>query len=305
MEAVSPHVFLGYTQAELDAAYDQAAYAPNRETVMRRTAASGAAARGRLSRPVRVSYGPHVDERIEIFRAAGSPAPLVAFIHGGGWKTNPASRFAFVAEPIVAAGAHCALIDFSGVESVGGRLDVLADQVQRAVAWLTENAVSIGGDPGRLYLAGHSSGAHLAATVICRGDATSRAIRGAVLCSGMYELAPVALSRRSSYVNFDEDTIAALSPMRHLDRMTAPVVVAYGTEETPEFRRQGREFAQALGERKHDVRAIVAEGYNHFEIAETFGNPFGPLGSVVVAFVARHAQGPNYREMKPLLEPGR
>ena len=292
LETASSYVFLGYTQAELDASYDQAKYAPNRDVVMRRTTASGARAHERLTKPVQVAYGTHEAEKIEIFRTARVPAPIVAFIHGGGWKTNSASRFAFVAEPIVAAGAHCALIDFSGIETVDGRLDVLADQVRRAVAWLGDNAATLGGDPRQLYLAGHSSGAHLAATVIAAGDTSSRSIRGAVLCSGMYELAPVALSRRSSYVRFDEATIAALSPMRHLERIEAPVVIAFGTEETPEFQRQGRDFAQALQERGHDARLIVAEGYNHFEIAETFGNPFGVIGAAVIAFFTRYGQDP-------------
>ena len=63
--------------------------------------------------------------------------------------------------------------------------------------------------------------------------------------SGMYDLTPVRLSARSNYVAFDDATVAALSPMRHLDRLHAPVTVAYGTCETPEFQRQNREFAAA------------------------------------------------------------
>lgn len=287
MDASPPLVFLGYTQSELDAAYDQAAYAPNREIVMRRTSRSAEAARGRLNKPVLVSYGSGESERIEIFRTDRALAPIVAFIHGGGWKSNPISRFTFVAEPIVTTGAHCALIEFAGVESFDGRLNLVADQVLRAIAWLNDNAPALGGDSG-LYVMGHSSGAHLAATAIASGEPSCRSIRGAILCSGMYDLAPVALSRRSTYVRFDEATIATLSPMRHLERIESPVVVAFGTEETPEFQRQGREFAQALLERGHDARLVIAEGYNHFEIAETFGNPFGPIGSIIVELLGRH-----------------
>jgi arylformamidase len=63
--------------------------------------------------------------------------------------------------------------------------------------------------------------------------------------SGMYDL-PVRLSARSRYVALDDATVAALSPLRHLDRLHAPLVVAYGTCETPEFQRQNREFAAAV-----------------------------------------------------------
>ena len=64
--------------------------------------------------------------------------------------------------------------------------------------------------------------------------------------SGMYDLEPVRLSARSNYVKFDQTTVATLSPIRHLDRLHAPVIIAYGTCETPEFQRQNREFAAAV-----------------------------------------------------------
>ena len=53
--------------------------------------------------------------------------------------------------------------------------------------------------------------------------------------SGMYDLTPVRLSARSRYVAFDDATVAALSPIRHLDRLHAPLVVAYGTCENSDF----------------------------------------------------------------------
>jgi arylformamidase len=99
----------------------------------------------------------------------------------------------------------------------------------------------------------------------------------------MYDLEPVSLSKRSAYVRFDADTIESLSSCRRIDRISAPLIVAYGTEESPEFQRQNREFAVALAAAGKDVRLIVAAGYNHFEIVETLGNPFGVLGAAVLA----------------------
>ena len=89
-------------------------------------------------------------------------------------------------------------------------------------------------------------------------------------------------SARSRYVTFDDDTVAALSPIRYIDRLTAPLVVAYGTCETPEFQRQSREFAAAVSAAGKPVALLVAEGYNHFEIIETLGNPLGLLGRAVL-----------------------
>jgi arylformamidase len=94
----------------------------------------------------------------------------------------------------------------------------------------------------------------------------------------MYDLTPVRLSARNAYVAFDNVTVSALSPIRHLDRLHAPVIAAYGTCETPEFQRQNREFAAAVTNAGKKMQLLVAEHYNHFELPETLGNPYGLLG---------------------------
>ncbi len=88
----------------------------------------------------------------------------------------------------------------------------------------------------------------------------------------------VRLSARNTYVEFDDATVATLSPIRHLNRLHAPLIVAYGTCETPEFQRQNREFAAAVEASGNPVRLLVGENYNHFELPETLGNPYGLLG---------------------------
>jgi len=180
-------------------------------------------------------------------------------------------------------GAHYVVPDFAWVQDVGGNLMVLADQVRRAVAWIHENIARFGGDPNRLYIGGQSSGGHLAAVALttdwqCQFGLPVDLIKGGMCISGMYDLAPVRLSARSRYVRFDDATIAALSPTRHLDRLVAPLIVAYGTRETPEFQRQNREFAAAVEAAGKKVRLLIGEHYNHFELPESLGNPYGLLG---------------------------
>jgi len=173
---------------------------------------------------------------------------------------------------------------------------VLADQVRRAIAWVFQNIARFGGDPNRLYLGGQSSGGHLAAVALTtdwRRDFGLPAdiIKGGVCISGMYDLTPVRLSARSRYVAFDDTTVAALSPIRHLDRLQAPLVVAYGTRETPEFQRQNREFAAAVEAAGKRVRLVVGEHYNHFELPETLGNPYGLLGRAALDLMGLTAGG--------------
>jgi len=186
----------------------------------------------------------------------------------------------------VRAGAHFVALDFAGVENTKGDLLPMADQVRRGVAWVYNNAKSFGGDPSRLYVSGQSSGAHLAGNVVTTDwkayGVPSDIVKGALLCSGMYDLKPVRLSKRSAYVAFTDESEEKLSSQRHLDRLNCPLIVTYGTFETPEFQRQSRDFAAAVKAAGKPVTLLVGEGYNHFEMAEMIGNPLSLLGSAVL-----------------------
>ena len=287
MPEKGPPVFLDYGQAELDAAYDQAAYATNREQLIKRRVRDSELTRIRIGEPERVAYGPADIERLDIYRTERDAAPVFIFIHGGAWRSGRSKDFATPAEMILAAGVHCVVPDFAWVQDVGGSLMVLADQVRRAIAWVYRNAVRFGIDPTRLYVGGQSSGGHLAAVALTTDwprdfGLPADIIKGGMCISGMYDLTPVRLSARNAYVAFDDATVAALSPVRHLDRLHAPLVVAYGTCETPEFQRQNREFAAAVKAAEKPVQLLVGENYNHFELPETLSNPYGLLGQAAL-----------------------
>ncbi|HKM72119.1 MAG TPA: hypothetical protein VJX94_19015 [Stellaceae bacterium] len=83
MPEKGPPVFLDYDQAALDAAYDQAAYAPNREQLIKRRIRDSELARRRIGEPERVAYGRAEIERLDIYRTAREAAPVFVFIHGG------------------------------------------------------------------------------------------------------------------------------------------------------------------------------------------------------------------------------
>lgn len=99
----------------------------------------------------------------------------------------------------------------------------------------------------------------------------------------MYDLRGPRLSSRSAYVKFDDASEAALSPQRHLDKLATPLILAYGSLDTPEFQRQSRDFAAAVAQAGKPVELIRGEHYNHFELIETLANPYGLLGRAVLA----------------------
>jgi arylformamidase len=286
--AKGPAVWLDMDQATLDAAYDQAAYAPNLQQIVKRYATNSEAVRRRIGVPRRFAYGATPIEGLDVYTTTRANAPINIFIHGGAWRSGLAKDFAYAAESFVNAGAHFVVPDFINVLEAHGDLMPMAQQVRRAVAWVYRNAASFGGDRERIYVSGHSSGGHLAGVVLTTDwrqefDLPQDIVKGALCCSGMYELKPVRLSARSNYVKFTDEMERALSSQRHLDKITAPVIVAHGTLETPEFQRQARDFVAAMQAAGKPVTLLVGEGYNHFEMPETFANPYGLLGRAVLA----------------------
>jgi arylformamidase len=289
-----PLVWLDMDQKELDDAYDQLVYAPNRDQLTKRRIANSAAARARIGEPLRFAYGPTPIEGLDLYRSApssakegGERAPIAIFVHGGAWRSGSASEFTFLAESFVHMGAHFAVLDFTNVNDTAGSLFPMVEQVRRAIGWVFRNAAQFGGDRDRLYLIAHSSGSHLAGCAVTHDwskDGLPRDIvKGATLSSGMYDLKPVRLSKRSQYVNFTDAMENELSAIRHLDRLATPLIVSYGTYETPEFQRQTRDFAAAVQAAGKPVELLVGEAYNHFEMLETLGNPYGLLGRAVLA----------------------
>ena len=284
-------VWLNLNQAELDAAYDQIKYAPNQPQILKRYAANSEAFRSRFGLPQRLAYGEAAIEQLDLYpcrKAAARGAPINIFIHGGAWRSGFAKDYGFLAELFVNAGAHFVVPDFAPVQDAAGSLEPMAAQVRGAVAWVYRHAASFGGDPERIYVSGHSSGGHLAAVLMATDwqaafGLPADVLKGGLCSSGIYDLKPVGLSSRSAYVKLTAEIEEALSPLRRLAQISAPLVIAHGSLETPEFQRQAVDFAAALAQAGKDAQLVMADGYNHFEILETLASPYGVLGRAALA----------------------
>jgi arylformamidase len=247
-----PLVFMNYDQVEIDAAYDQGAYAPLRDQIQARFETNSEETRRRLGNPRRESYGPTEIEKLDIFRTNRANAPILVFVHGGAWLRGSAREYHYLAENFITAGAHFVLLDFIAADAAKGDIRIMADQVRRGVGWVYKNAASFGGDSNRLYIAGQSSGAHLAGVALTTDwvkeyGLPANILKGGLLQSGMY--------------------------------------VMYGTNETPEFQRQNHDFAVAVKAAGKPVQLIVAPNHNHYEIQETLANPIGWAGRAALAMM--------------------
>ncbi len=281
-------IFLDYSQADLDAAYNQGVWAPNRDRIRVQRANRNKASLQRLGNPERIAYGVSDIEQLDLYRADKTGAPIHIYLHGGAWRSGGGfGSAASKAEVFVCAGAHFISPDFIQVCEAGGSLFSMVEQVRRAVAWVYSNARTFGGDPERIYLSGHSSGGHLVAAVLMTDwvndfNLPGDLVKGALCSSGIFDLYPVSLSSRREYIAFTDDMINQLSPIRHLNKFNTPVIITYGTAESPEFQRQSREFYDALMNAGKDAQLYVGEQLNHYEIADTMDNPYGFLGYIAL-----------------------
>jgi len=285
-----PRVFLDYDQAELDRCYDQSNWAPNQAIVHARVDLNSARARAALGEPERMAYGAAPIEKLDLFRTKSANAPTMIYVHGGAWRSGASSRCHAPAEMFVNTGVNFIALDFANVVETGGDLYPMIEQVRRAVAFVYRHAPAFDADPERLFVFGHSSGAHLTGNILTTDwpglhRLPYSILKGGIVCSGMYDLAPVRLSARSKYVNFSDQMVEDLSSIRHLNRLHCPVVIAVGDQESPEFQRQNRDFADAVQKAGKKAKFLLGRGYNHFEIAETLANPYGLLGRAALELI--------------------
>lgn len=278
-EAGAAKVWLDYTQEELDYNYDQRALVTNFQQYIDHWIAESARVRETMDGTFDVPYGPSPDEVLDIFPAAPG-SPVVVYLHGGAWRGMHKDWASYPAPAFVPAGATYVAVNFALVPAV--TLDEQVRQSRAAIDWVWRNAGEIGVDAERLYVAGNSSGGHLTGVMITtdweREHGLPRnVIKGALACSGMYELEPVRLSKRGDYVKLGDAAVDRLSPIRHIPDDGCPIVIGYGEGEHREFRRQSREFAAAWRARGLVCHEFDVPGRNHFDMNNVVADPDCPI----------------------------
>ena len=270
-----PKVFLDYTQAELDQAYDQLVWAPHRDTIQAEISKDCEAVRKAMP-PRTERYGKSEMQLLDVYAPAGaSRAPVLVYLHGGAWLRGSRLDVAYPAPALAKRGAALVVPDFDNVATVP--LPDMIEQCREAVSWTAKNAASFGGDPDRVYLAGHSSGAHLASCVLLGHGS----IKGALLISGMYDLHAPLLSARSKYVKVTPEEVDAASAMRHLGRIHCPVAVAWSVGDSPEFRRHGQVLSAALQGMGRLAGRLEVFSANHFEEPRQLADPESELSRLL------------------------
>lgn len=237
-----------------------------------------AAARARLKGEFNVAYGDTPRQALDIYysdkyadkhanqHANEGSAPIVVYLHGGYWRVGEKEKQAILAEPLVQAGFPVVMLGTDLCPAVS--LDTIVEQVMRGIVWTAQNAKRVGGDGRRIYLYGHSAGAHLAAMGLAedwtRHGLPADLICGATLVSGIYDVEPVLHISVNDLIRLTPDRVNALSPQFHPPRRPVPMVLAAGAEEAPGWVAQTHEYAKRCESAGCKVEVIVVPHEGHF-----------------------------------------
>jgi arylformamidase len=189
---------------------------------------------------------------------------LLVFIHGGYWQELSKNESSFLAPAWHDAGFAHATIGYTLAPEA--TISEIVDQCVSAIDWLKSNASKFSFDADNIVVAGSSAGAYLAAACAARTP-----LRGIVLVSGVFDVAPLIGTSINDALRLDESAAASRNLMQSTSHF-APAVVAWGEIETSEFKRQSRAFAAKLV--AHNVACVEFEiaARNHFDVIHELGD---------------------------------
>lgn len=233
-----------------------------------------------------IPYGPDPRQRLDLYAPAepASAAPILVFVHGGGFLKGDKGGGADWANANV--GRMAAAAGFLGVV-VTYRLapdhmwPAGTEDVAAVVGWLKANAAAHGGDPDRIVLAGTSAGAVHVAGALKRVEG---GIRGAILLSGLYGYTPI--DERDALYYGDPALYSDRMPLEALAATGLPLFLASAEFDPPRFQ---AEFLSLMQERlaRHDAmpRAMILSGHNHYSMPMHLGTADRRLADEICAFV--------------------
>lgn len=234
--------------------------------------------------------------------AAGEKPPLFVYIHGGAWISGDKRQYASLGTSLSSQGVAVAIINYrlsdSGADGV--RHPAHAQDAAQAVAFLRKRAVEYGYDAGRIFVGGHSAGAHMSALLAYDGSLLlsvgekPESLRGFIGLEGIYDLNELVRRFPSYRVDFlqaafgsDETTWQKASP-QHL--VTAGVhkrpwlLIHSRTDELVDLE-QSRHFQKALEKQAIPVRFVSPERGSHFSIISELVTPQSTLCQQLLAFL--------------------
>ena len=165
-------------------------------------------------------------------RAGG--APVIVYFHGGRWRDGDREAARFVGQRLADAGALVIVPDFR--QGPAHAFPAFMHDAAKAVAWARANAAALGGDPARIHLMGHSSGAHIAALLgtdgryLAAAGLAPGALAGVVGWSGAYDVLPIREVDLVDVFGTGEQW-PATQPVNFVDGDEPPFLLVHGADD--------------------------------------------------------------------------
>jgi len=238
-----------------------------------------------------IPYGPEKLQHLSVYRPENLPAndagrlATIIFFYGGCWggcRTLDKGAYLFVAEAITSRGYNAVLADYRRHPAV--KFPEIIDDAHRAVEWVHHNIGQYGGDPGKIFIMGHSAGAHLGAmltldeTYLDRD--TYQAIQGFIGLSGPYDFLPH--TEPYQYAVFGPETRYADSqPINFADGTEPPLLLLYGDDDTQVKPRNIINLTEKIRAHGGAVETHIYDGIGHAEILAALSIPLQSSTPVV------------------------
>nr|ANI19854.1 EstDZ2a [uncultured Acetothermia bacterium] len=213
--------------------------------------------------------------RLDLFVPDGlQDAPVLIFVHGGGWTSGDKNLYAFIGQAFAAQGFATAVINYRLSPQVQHPAHI--EDVARAFSWVYKNIARYGGNPEKIFVTGHSAGGHLTALLaldekyLQAHGLTLAAIKGAIPISGVYDVTPVLALYRTVF-GADPDQRWDASPLAHVGPNKPPFLILYAQFDFPGLGLQAQQLFAEL--RTHNNEATLTEIPNrdHVTIVATIG----------------------------------
>lgn len=199
--------------------------------------------------------------------------PLVVYIHGGYWQELSKNESCFMADSLIAKGYHLVVLDYTLAPAAS--IATMIEQCCQGIAWALQQNWPFNHE--QIILAGSSAGAHLATCVLQdaaqgRHNLTPETFAKAILFSGIYDLRPLVETYVNKPLQLDLATAQALSPGLQDNHHLPPCTLAWGANETQEFKRQSQQYAEFLSADGVLCETTEIAQRNHFNVVYELAN---------------------------------